>query len=104
MWIHGDLSVGNILVKENQLVAIIDFGAMGIGDPACDLVIAWTFLKNESRKNFKAHLALDADTWSRARGWSLWKALITLASFEDKTCLEALKQQHVISEILGDTE
>jgi aminoglycoside phosphotransferase (APT) family kinase protein len=102
VWIHGDLSAGNILIQDNQLAAVIDFGGMGIGDPACDLVIAWTFLTKESRKLFREHLSLDADTWARARGWALWKALITIAPLKDKTSSEALKQQHIIDEILNE--
>ena len=102
VWIHGDLSAGNILVKNNKLAAIIDFGGMGVGDPACDLVIAWTFLRNESRKVFKSQVNLDKDTWARARGWALWKALITLAPLKDKTSTEALKQLHIINKIIED--
>lgn len=102
VWIHGDLSAGNIIVKDTKLAGVIDFGGMGIGDPACDLVIAWTFLANESRKVFKSQLNLDPDTWARARGWALWKALITIAQLKDKTCSEALKQQRVIAEILKE--
>lgn len=104
VWIHGDLSVGNILIQNNQLVAVIDFGGMAIGDPSCDLVIAWTFLKGESRKLFKSQLNLDADTWARARGWALWKALITLAAIQDKNSLESVKQLQIITEILNEHE
>ncbi len=100
VWIHGDLSAGNILVKDGRLVAVIDFGCMGVGDPACDLVIAWTFLKKESRKVFRSDLSLDPDTWARARGWALWKALITISSLKDKACSEAMNQQKIINEIL----
>ena len=103
VWIHGDFSVGNILVKDDRLTAVIDFGCMGIGDPACDLVIAWTFLTRESRKIFRSHLGLDPDTWARARGWALWKSLITRAPLEDKACSEALKRQQVIDEILDES-
>ncbi|OGB97496.1 acetyltransferase [candidate division TM6 bacterium RIFCSPHIGHO2_12_FULL_36_22] len=103
VWIHGDLSAGNILIKDNQLTAVIDFGGMGIGDPACDLVIAWTFLKNESRKAFKTCVDLDSETWARARGWALWKALITLVPLKNKTNLEALKQKNIIEEIISET-
>lgn len=102
VWIHGDFAAGNILIQEGCLAAVIDFGCMAIGDPACDLVIAWTFLKNESRKVFKLHLDLDPDTWARARGWALWKALITLVSLKDKTGCEAMLQQQIISELLND--
>ncbi|NNM58650.1 MAG: aminoglycoside phosphotransferase family protein [Legionellales bacterium] len=102
LWVHGDFSSGNILVNKNRLTAVIDFGCMGIGDPACDLVIAWTFLTGESRKIFKLHVALDEDTWARARGWALWKAMITLAALDDKMCTEALKQKQLIDEIINE--
>ncbi len=84
IWIHGDLSSGNILIKNDQLTAVIDFGGMAIGDPACDLVIAWTFFKNKSRKIFKENLQLDHETWNRARAWALWKASLELEKISDK--------------------
>lgn len=77
VWHHGDVAAGNLLVREGRLNAIIDFGCSGVGDPACDLTIAWTFLSGESREAFRAAIRLDAATWARARGWTLWKALIT---------------------------
>lgn len=102
VWVHGDLSADNILVNNGRLVAIIDFGCMGIGDPSCDLVIAWTFLTAEGRKIFRAALGLDPKTWARARGWALWKALITLASLKDKDEADARAQRRIITEILHD--
>ncbi|RDI48061.1 aminoglycoside phosphotransferase family protein [Aquicella lusitana] len=75
VWVHGDVAVGNLLVDKGQLSAVIDFGQLGIGDPACDLAIAWTFFNAESRKAFRAALPLDSATWARGRGWTLWKAL-----------------------------
>ena len=104
VWVHGDFSAGNILVKDSRLAAVIDFGCMGIGDPACDLVIAWTFLTNESRQAFKLYLDLDFDTCARARGWALWKALITIISLKDTTCFEALKQKQIIDTIVSEHE
>ncbi|MFP3121123.1 phosphotransferase [Rickettsia sp. R2] len=71
VWIHGDFVSGNIIVKNGQLNAVSDFGGMDIGDPACDLVIIWTFLQNEAREIFKEQLALDDDTGARARGLAL---------------------------------
>lgn len=102
VWIHGDLSAGNILIKDNTLVAVIDFGQMGVGDPACDLVIAWTFLSNESRKMFRSHLDLDSDTWARARGWALWKALITIVPLKDRNSSEVRKQKEIIDVIIDE--
>ncbi len=75
VWLHGDIATGNLLVKDGKLIAIIDFGQLAIGDPACDLAIYWTFLSGESRKIFRDVLKLDTDTWDRARGWVLWKTL-----------------------------
>ncbi len=102
VWVHGDFAVGNILINRNQLAAVIDFGCMGAGDPACDLVIAWTFLEGKSREVFKAQVALDEDTWARARGWALWKAMITLVALEDKESPEAIKQQSIIDAVLNE--
>ncbi len=100
VWVHGDLSAGNIVLKDNKLAAVIDFGCIGVGDPSCDLVIAWTFFKNKSRELFKSNICLDEQTWQRARGWALWKALITLERVEDKDSPEALKQKQIINDIL----
>lgn len=80
VWAHGDVAVNNLLVEAGRLSAVIDFGTSAVGDPACDLVIAWTLFKGESRQAFRAGLPLDAATWARGRGWALWKALITLAN------------------------
>ncbi|WP_347552956.1 aminoglycoside phosphotransferase family protein (plasmid) [Pseudalkalibacillus hwajinpoensis] len=77
VWIHGDMAPGNILTKDGKLSAVIDFGILGVGDPSCDYAMAWTFFKDESRKVFKDILNTDEETWNRARGWALWKSLIT---------------------------
>ncbi|MDQ3629626.1 MAG: aminoglycoside phosphotransferase family protein [Actinomycetota bacterium] len=78
VWFHGDVAPGNLLIRGDDLTAVIDFGCCGVGDPACDLTIAWTLFSGESREAFRAGLAVDAATWARGRGWALWKALITL--------------------------
>ena len=79
VWFHGDVAEGNLLLRDGRLAAVIDFGTSGVGDPACDAVIAWTLLSGQSRDAFRAALGVDPGTWSRGRGWGLWKALITLA-------------------------
>ncbi|GAF85907.1 unnamed protein product, partial [marine sediment metagenome] len=75
VWMHGDIAVGNLLVNKGGLVAVIDYGQLAIGDPACDLAIYWTFLSGQSREIFRDILELDNDTWDRGRGWVLWKTL-----------------------------
>ena len=78
VWFHGDIAVGNLLTRDGRLAAVIDFGTSGVGDPACDVVIAWTRFSGTSRTAFRRTLDVDDATWSRGRGWALWKALITL--------------------------
>ncbi|MCP3904863.1 MAG: aminoglycoside phosphotransferase family protein [Planctomycetes bacterium] len=79
VWLHGDVAASNLLVRDGRLCAVIDFGCTGVGDPACDLAIAWTLFAGESREAFRAAMKVDDATWARGRGWALWKALITLA-------------------------
>lgn len=67
VWIHGDFAIGNMLLKNSKLSAIIDFGGVALGDPACDLVIAWTFLNGKARDIFVQEMDLDEDTWLRAK-------------------------------------
>jgi len=79
VWVHGDVAASNLIVAGGRLQAVIDFGCAAVGDPACDLVFAWTGCTDDARTTFRETLALDDATWARARGWALWKAVITLA-------------------------
>jgi aminoglycoside phosphotransferase (APT) family kinase protein len=101
VWFHGDVASGNLLVEDGRLSAVIDFGTSGVGDPSCDLAIAWTFFEGESREAFRARIAVDDATWARGRGWALWKALITVAG-HDANQAEAARQRRVIDEVLAD--
>jgi aminoglycoside phosphotransferase (APT) family kinase protein len=81
VWFHGDVAAGNLIVRDGRLAAVIDFGTSGVGDPACDLVIAWTLFSGPSRRAFRdaiEHGCAPAAMWARARGWALWKALLGL--------------------------
>ncbi len=80
VWVHGDVAVGNLLVQNGRLNAVIDFGTSAVGDPACDLVIAWVFFEGESRRAFRRAVTADAGMWARARGWAVWKAALVLAN------------------------
>ena len=79
VWVHGDLEASNILVCKGRLAAVIDFGNCAVGDPACDLVMAWTYFEENARKVFKSNLNIDSHTWHRARAWALWKALFRMS-------------------------
>ena len=98
VWFHGDVAEGNLLLRDGRLAAVIDFGTSGVGDPACDVVIAWTLLSGPSRDAFRAALGVDSGTWSRGRGWALWKALITLDGDPDGGAV----QRRVIERVLAD--
>jgi aminoglycoside phosphotransferase (APT) family kinase protein len=102
VWVHGDVASGNLLVTEGRLGAVIDFGCLGVGDPACDLTIAWTFLSGKSREVFRAGMAMDSATWARARGWALWKALITLAPILSTGAAKAAEQRRIIEDVLAE--
>ncbi|MGY0237036.1 aminoglycoside phosphotransferase family protein [Longispora urticae] len=71
VWAHSDLMPGNLLVREGRLSAVLDFGAAGVGDPACDLTVAWNSLPARSRRRFRAAAGLDEAAWARARGWAM---------------------------------
>ncbi|MGH3489969.1 MAG: aminoglycoside phosphotransferase family protein [Actinopolymorphaceae bacterium] len=78
VWVHGDVVGSNLLVADGALTGVIDFGCAAVGDPACDLVMAWTFFAGDSSERFRSSLQLDEATWARGRGWALWKALVTI--------------------------
>ena len=90
VWFHGDVAEGNLLLRDGELAAVIDFGTSGIGDPACDVVIAWTLLRGEARAAFRDALGVDEATWARGAGWALWKALITYENPAAQATLEQL--------------
>jgi aminoglycoside phosphotransferase (APT) family kinase protein len=102
VWFHGDVATGNLLVRDERLAAVLDFGSSGVGDPACDVVIAWTFLSGASRDRFRADLGVDAATWSRGRGWGLWKALISLVGHLENDSPDAALARRDIERILAD--
>ncbi|MDQ4128876.1 MAG: aminoglycoside phosphotransferase family protein [Actinomycetota bacterium] len=102
VWFHGDVAAGNLLVEEGRLSAVIDFGTSGVGDPSCDLAVAWTLFDGESREAFCAALRPDNATWARGRGWALWKSLITLAENIDTNPSEAGRARRVIDGVLAD--
>lgn len=107
IWFHGDVAPGNLLVREGRLSGVIDFGTSGVGDPACDLVIAWTLFEGESRDVFRSAMPFDEGTWARARGWALWKALITMPGISKgggsgTIPVEARNSARVLNEVLND--
>jgi aminoglycoside phosphotransferase (APT) family kinase protein len=102
VWFHGDAQPGNLLLRAGRLSAVIDFGTSGVGDPACDTTIAWTFLSGESSRVFAQRLPFDEATWARGRGWAIWKAMILLACSLREDPEDAARDKRVIDAILAD--
>ncbi|WP_370949571.1 aminoglycoside phosphotransferase family protein [Amycolatopsis sp. cg5] len=100
VWFHGDIAHGNLLVDGGKLAAVIDFGTSGVGDPACDLVIAWGMFSGPSREAFREAVAQDSAMWARARGWALWKAMLMLTKATDET--EATPHASLIADVLAE--
>jgi aminoglycoside phosphotransferase (APT) family kinase protein len=102
VWFHGDVAENNLLVIDGRLCAVIDFGTSGIGDPACDAALAWTFLSGAAREEYRARLPFDDATWQRGRGWALWKALITTARRPASKGRQVTAARRVLAELLAE--
>jgi aminoglycoside phosphotransferase (APT) family kinase protein len=81
VWHHGDLDVRNWLVRDERISGVIDWGSMGVGDPACDVMVAWKLHSSAARDAFREALPTDDATWERARGWVLSQAVAALAYY-----------------------
>ncbi|WP_333744967.1 aminoglycoside phosphotransferase family protein [Streptomyces ardesiacus] len=103
-WLHADLMPGNLLVTGGRLSAVIDFGCMGVGDPACDLFPAWNLLPAGAREVFREALGVDDATWRRGRGRTLSQALIALPYYRETNPAMAGNARHVIRAVLGEAE
>lgn len=101
VWFHGDVAVGNLIAEDDRLSAVIDFGTSGVGDPACDLVMAWTHFEGRERRVFRDAAGLDDDTWRRGRAWALWKALAVIA-WPDSSAEQIAAQEKVLAAVLAD--
>jgi aminoglycoside phosphotransferase (APT) family kinase protein len=104
VWIHGDLQTGNLLARGGRLSAVIDFGGLGVGDPACDLITAWDLLSAETREVFRTAVRVDDATWARGRGWALSIGLIGLPYYLDTNPEFVRYARRLIDETLADLE
>ncbi|MGI8435090.1 MAG: aminoglycoside phosphotransferase family protein [Nocardioidaceae bacterium] len=102
VWIHGDIQPGNMIIQERRLAAIIDFGALGIGDPAPDLAPAWNLLDQRARTVFRDSLGCDEATWVRGKGWVLAPALQGLRYYRSSRPDFVAAAHHRISAVLAD--
>lgn len=102
VWLHGDLLPGNLIVSGGRLTAVIDFGALGVGDPACDLQPAWNVFTGTSRLRYRDELAVDDASWLRGRGWALYQAVSALPYYWDTNPGMVAQATHALAEVLAD--
>ena len=102
VWIHGDLHSGNLLAVDGQLSAVIDFGGLGVGDPACDLLVAWWLFSKEGRQSFRQELNVDDACWRRGRGWALSMAVIALPYYMDTNPRFVAVGERALREVLAE--
>jgi len=102
VWAHGDLMAGNLLVTGGRLAGVIDFGTVGVGDPAVDLITAWCLLPAAARGLFREAVDVDEAEWARGRGWALSIAVIALPYYWHTNPPVAANARHVIGEILAE--
>jgi aminoglycoside phosphotransferase (APT) family kinase protein len=102
VWVHGDLQSGNLLAVDGRLSAVIDFGCLGIGDPAVDMLVAWTLFDREAREAYRAALNVDDATWMRGRGWALSFGVIALPYYEHTNPYLTGIGRYAIAELLAE--
>lgn len=104
VWIHGDLKTDNLLVTDGRLSGVIDFGGLGVGDPACEVIVAWDLFSGESRAVFRDAVSVDDATWARGRGWALSIALMALPYYRDTNPGMMAYARRLLAEVLADAD
>jgi aminoglycoside phosphotransferase (APT) family kinase protein len=103
-WLHADLLPGNVLVADGRIAGILDFGAVCVGDPACDVMPAWTLFSPSARAAYRRALAVDDAMWLRARGWALSIGLIALPYYRESNPGFADVARRIIRAVLDDAD
>jgi aminoglycoside phosphotransferase (APT) family kinase protein len=102
VWIHADLYPVNLLARHGRLTAVIDFGGLGVGDPACDMLPAWAVLTAGNRDLFRAEAGIDDATWARGRGWGLYLGLGAVHVYRVTNPVLAAIGRHAIAAVIAD--
>lgn len=100
-WLHGDLHPSNLLVRDGRIAGVLDFGLLGVGDPACDLFVAWSYLDAPARRVFQQAAGADEAAWLRGRGWAIFSAVIALAFYLQKNPTLCAMSRRTLAEVLS---
>lgn len=101
-WVHADLVAENLLVRDDRLAAVLDFGGLAVGDPSVDLIVAWEVLGPGARQTFRSNLGVDDLTWRRGRGWALAIAVMTFAYYWDSMPARCAARLAMAHQVLAD--
>jgi aminoglycoside phosphotransferase (APT) family kinase protein len=102
VWIHTDLLRPNVLVDRGRLCAVIDFGSVGVGDPAADVIAAWSVFSQSGRATFRGALDVDDGTWNRARGYALHQAVLIIPYYAETNPEFVALAKRTVEEVLAD--
>lgn len=102
VWIHDDLLPPNLLLESGRLHAVLDFGGVGVGDPAADVVPAWSVFGPEGRDHFRSVLGVDDGTWARARGYALHQAALIIPYYPETNPDFVTVAVRTVREVLAD--
>ena len=102
VWIHADLLRPNLLVDGGRLCAVIDFGSAGVGDPAADVIAAWSVFGPAGREVFRGILGVDDGTWNRARGFALHQAALIIPYYPETNPGFVALAKRTVEEIVAD--
>jgi aminoglycoside phosphotransferase (APT) family kinase protein len=102
VWIHADLLRPNLLTVGGRLCAVIDFGSAGVGDPAADVIAAWSVFSQAGRATFRSALDIDDGTWSRARGYALHQAAMIIPYYPETNPGFVALAKRTVGEVLAD--
>ncbi len=104
VWFHGDLLPTNLVVADGRLRGVIDFGCCGIGNPAVEYSTAWSLFPAEVRLIYRQALAVDEDTWIRARGWAILRGVMGYDYYRTTNPEFAANAWHSLQEVLAEIE
>ncbi|GIL29450.1 aminoglycoside phosphotransferase family protein [Actinocatenispora comari] len=101
-WLHADLMPGNLLLRDDTLVAVLDLGTVRVGDPAVDLMPAWNLFDADARARYRDVLGVDDQTWRRGRGWTLLQAIVALPYYVHTNPVMADTARRTLAALLAE--